>query len=50
MAVDGISRRKRAAMRQMIAGMIAKVSRKEEGSAEKRAVDKSVKIAVLRPT
>lgn len=47
----GISRRNRAAIRHMMAGVIANVSRKAEGLlAEKRAVDKSVKIAVLSPT
>lgn len=47
----GISRRKTAAVRHMMAGVIANVRRKAEGLlAEKRAVDKSVKIAVLSPT
>nr|GMC66109.1 hypothetical protein Iba_chr02eCG2560 [Ipomoea batatas] len=48
-AVGGVSRRKKAAMRQTTAGTMAKVSKKAEGSEENRAVQRSVNMAVLRP-
>nr|GMC67734.1 hypothetical protein Iba_chr02fCG5220 [Ipomoea batatas] len=45
----GDSWRKKAAMRQTTAGMRAKISKKAEGSEEKRAVQRSVNMALLRP-
>jgi hypothetical protein len=49
-AADAVSRRKRIAARQMIAGTIARIRRNAEGLEEKRAVQISVNIAVLSPT
>ena len=46
----GVSRRKRMAMRQTAKGTTARRARKEEGSLEKRAKQRSVKMAVLRAT
>lgn len=47
-AEQGISRRKRTAVRQTAKGVRERRARKEEGLSEKRAVQRSVKMAVLR--